>query len=74
MREKLSEQPPPTPIASTIGPCPTIIQISRTSRHWKFTQHIRTTRPPRPFKEGPLKLYHGLSACTKEIEGDNARA
>ena len=29
-----------------IGPCPTIIQISRTPRHWKFTQDHRTTRPP----------------------------
>ena len=28
-----------------VGPCPTIIQISRTPRHWKFTQHHRTTRP-----------------------------
>ena len=28
-----------------IGPCPTIIQISRTPRHLKFTQDHRTTRP-----------------------------
>ena len=34
------------PTASAIGPCPTIIQISRTPRHWKFTQDHRTTRPP----------------------------
>ena len=46
MREKMSQQPPPTPTASATGPCPTIIQISRTPRHWKFTQHLRTTRPP----------------------------
>ena len=30
----MSKQPPPAPTASTIGPCPTIIQISRTPRHW----------------------------------------
>ena len=42
----MSKQPPPAPIASAIGPCPTIIQISRTPQHWKFTQHLRTTRPP----------------------------
>ena len=42
----MSKQPPPAPSASTIGPCPTIIQISRTPRHWKFTQHLHTTRPP----------------------------
>ena len=36
---------PPAPSASAVGPCPTIIQISRTPRHWKFTQHHRTTRP-----------------------------
>ena len=37
---------PPEPTASTIGPCPTVIQVSRTPRHWKFTQHLRTTLPP----------------------------
>ena len=42
----MSKQPPPAPTASAIGPCPTIIQISKTPRHWKFTQHHRTTRPP----------------------------
>ena len=30
---KMSKQPQPAPTASTIGPCPTIIQISRTPRH-----------------------------------------
>ena len=46
MREKMSKQPPPAPTASATGPCSTIIQISRTPQHWKFTQHLRTTRPP----------------------------
>ena len=27
MRVKMSKQPPPAPTASTVGPCPTIIQI-----------------------------------------------
>ena len=44
--KKKSKQPPPAPTASTVGPCPTITLISRTPRHWKFTQHLRTTRPP----------------------------
>ena len=48
MREKMSKQPPPAPTARAIGPCPTIIQTSRTPRHWKFTQHLRSTRPPPP--------------------------
>ena len=46
MRVKISKQPPPAPTASTIGPCPTVIQVSRTPQHRKFTQHLRTTRPP----------------------------
>ena len=46
MREKMSKQPPPAPIASAVGPCPTLIQVSRTPRHWKFSQHHRTTRIP----------------------------
>ena len=39
----MSKQPPPTPTASAVGPCPTLLQISRTPRHWKLTQHQRTT-------------------------------
>ena len=45
MREKMSKNPPPAHTASTVGPCPTLIQISRMPRHWKFTQQHRTTRP-----------------------------
>ena len=43
---KMSKPPPPAPTASAVGPCPTLIQISRTPQHWKFTQQHRTTRPP----------------------------
>ena len=46
MRVKMSKQPPPAPTARAVGPCPTLIQTSRTPRHWKFTQDHRTTRPP----------------------------
>ena len=45
----MSKHPPPAPTARVEGPCPTLIQISRTPRHWKFTQHHRTTRPPPRF-------------------------
>ena len=41
---KMSKQPPPAPTESTIGPCPTVIQVSRTPWHWKFNQHLRTTQ------------------------------
>ena len=45
--ERKNVQPTPTrTYSSAIGPCPTVIQISRMPRHWKFTQHLRTTRPP----------------------------
>ena len=44
-RGKMSKQQPPAPTASTVGPCPPAIQIGRTPRHRKFTQHHRTTRP-----------------------------
>ena len=42
----MNKQPPPAPTTSAVGPCPTIFRSSRTPRHWKFTQHHRTTRPP----------------------------
>ena len=35
-KRKNVQTPPPAPSASAVGPCPTIIQISRTPRHWKF--------------------------------------
>ena len=44
--KKISKQPPPAPSASAVGRCPTITQIGRTRRHWKFSLHHRTTRPP----------------------------
>ena len=47
----MSKQPLPAPTASTVSPCPTLIQISRTPRHWKITQHHRTTRPPPTFRQ-----------------------
>ena len=46
MRVKMSKQPPPAPTASAVGPCPTLIQTSRTPRTWKFIQDHRTIRPP----------------------------
>ena len=64
MREKMSKQPPPAPIASAIGPCPTIIQISRTPRHWKFTQHLRTTRPPPIRLSVPFGIQDGDSSAS----------
>ena len=33
-REKNVQTPQPAPTASAVGPCPTRIQINRTSRHW----------------------------------------
>ena len=31
---------------SAVGPWPIIFQISKMPRHWMFTQHHPTTRPP----------------------------
>ena len=65
----MSKQPPPAPIASAIGPCPTIIQISRTPRPWKFIQHLRTTRPP-PYGEIIPELKRGdyrRYRCTNKV-------
>ena len=47
----MSRQPPPAPTASTIGPCPTFIQISRPPRHWKFPQDHRPPlwENPKPY-------------------------
>ena len=38
---KKSKQTPPASTTNTVGSYPTIVQISRTPWHWKFTQHYR---------------------------------
>ena len=44
--KNVQKRKPPAPTASAIGPCPTLMQISRTPRQWKFTQHLPITQPP----------------------------
>ena len=63
----MSKQPPPAPTARTIGPCPTIIQISRTPRHWKFTQHLRTTRPPQTVTQIQLDNSRNEKDCDSVV-------
>ena len=71
--KKMSKQPPPIPTASTIGPGPTVIQVSRTPRHWKFTQHLRTTRPPLWLEEWLDVLFDSISVISGQWAGDNER-
>ena len=56
----MSKQPPPAPTVSAIGPCPTIMQISRTPQHWKFTQYHHTTRPPTVLSKWDLHLQERI--------------
>ena len=69
MREKISKQPPLAPTASTIGPCPTVIQVTRTPRHWKFTQHLRTTRLPSPLPPGRVAQSVGHLTRKSGVRG-----
>ena len=68
---------PPAPTASAIGPCPTVIKIvgrpgtgslpstiappDHPPRHWKFTQHHRTTRPT------PYASRHRLEESSEAV-------
>ena len=58
--EKISKRALPAPTASAVGPCPTLIQSSRSPRYWKFPQLHRTTRPPPLFCES-VPIYLLLS-------------
>ena len=63
----MSKQPPSAPTASTEGPCPTLIQISRTPRHCKFAQH--TIAPPdHPWEEIRDKRKQKLTRVPGESE------
>ena len=53
----MSKQTSHAPTASTEGPCPTLIEISRTPRHWKFAQHHCTTRPPLTRNSSSLNIF-----------------
>ena len=78
----MSKQPPPAPTASAVGPCPTLIQISRTPRHWKFTQHHCHPTTPRRLVgcfgflvgcfgfNGPLRQYFSLYRAVSQREGE----
>ena len=63
-------QPPPAPTVNAVGPCATLIQISRTPRHWKFTQHHRTTRPP-PLLVVKVFLIFSYLFAVLQIRRDN---
>ena len=58
-RERIDESKnvqttPPAPTTRAVGPCPTLIQTSKTPRHWKFTQDHRTTRSPPTQRENNI--------------------
>ena len=54
----MSKPPPPAPTTSAVGLCPTLIQISRTLRQWKLTQHHHTIRSGRK-NSAALGIPHG---------------
>ena len=69
----MSKQPPAAPTASAVSLCPTLTQISRMPRHWKFTQHHRTTRPPHAYFEKVekgmiMKLLDSISELISNID------
>ena len=64
---KMAKQPLPVPTASTVVPCPTLIQSSRAPRHWKFTKHHRTTLSP------PIILSSMQSLKLRERERERER-
>ena len=56
----MSKQPRRTYCKHSSRPCPTVIQVSRTPQHWKFTQHLRTTRQPHGGWSGGAKVLGKL--------------
>ena len=61
--KKCPNNPPPAPTASAIGPCPTIIHISRTPRHSTFAP------PDHPVLRIELHVTEQLYLwCTKRVK------
>ena len=65
----MSKQAPPAPTASAVDLCPTLIQIGRTPRHWKFTQHHRTTRQLPLCGDSSLNIFY-FQSCTLQHIND----
>ena len=64
--KKKSKQPPPASTANAVGPCPTIVQISRTTRPWRFSHHLRTTGPSTQINASRIGLVNRqLLICTE---------
>ena len=61
--EKNVQTTPSALSASAVCTWPTIIQISRTPQHWKFTQHLRTTHSAS--QKNTLKLKN-ITVAEKE--------
>ena len=55
----MSKQPPTAPTASTIGPCPSVIQVSWTPRHWVNFQCLGVLQIWIGVGQGPTALVVG---------------
>ena len=60
--KKSQNNPSPAPAACTAGTCPTIIQISRTSLHWKLHSAINRLLPLPPTLKSSEII--GCALCT----------
>ena len=74
MRVKMSKPPPTRTYCKCNRPLPYCNQNCRTPRHWKVTQHHRTTRPP-PSLDLPRtpasKRKHSLSPDHNVVNMEN---
>ena len=57
MRVKMSKQPPPTPTASTVGPCPAVIQIVGRPGTGSLPRTIAPPDHPRSLKDKVLQKW-----------------
>ena len=65
----MSKQPPPAPTASTIGPCPTVIQIVGRPGTGSLPSTIAPPDPPPP---PPLLRYREyIFPCAKSTHKKN---
>ena len=64
----MSQQHPPAPTASAVGPCSSIFQISRTPRYWKFTKHHRIPfpLPPPLYREANKRIQMAVENAKKD--------
>ena len=74
MRVKMSKPPPPAPIASAIGPCPTVIKIVGASYNFDYSRAREGERLTRQVNQKPMSKAICIEIGSKNDNNNNRKS